>query len=262
MDKLGINLVNHLENVALIYWKIEQNCEILKYKDVLKQVIKISLFIEENNVPKESTIGICCGKSFSLVLLTLGVLESDYSFCYITKDDIENNLDDFNVKYLFSETKLFNENIKFKKTLILNEKELYFYNSTSIKDLKLYNDAGDKMNRICYSITTSGTTGKKKIVRVSYHSIYSNMKSLQNIFQLNGTDVIFSASPTSFDVFILDMLMAFYTGASLLIIPENLRFNTFVFSKVTFFQTTPTLFQQYGLENITTKILHSTSSLK
>ena len=97
MDKLGINLLKHHDNTALIVRK-EGEQKVL-YRDLLKQVFKISFIIEsESDIPKCSIIGICGDKSYALVALTLGIIETDNSFCYLTKDE----LDDLNIEYFFS----------------------------------------------------------------------------------------------------------------------------------------------------------------
>jgi acyl-CoA synthetase len=271
MEKLGISLVNHLENSALIIWNKNKTCTTVKYKSLLKDVLKLSLFIEGEGVPAHSTVGIHGEKSYALITMTLGILEHEScSFCYLKKDDIENSssLDDFGVKYFFSDTPFSsNTNVELVRKLSICDLNYYFYRTHSTKEQKVFTDAGDEMNKICYTITTSGTTGKRKIVRATYNSIVPNITSLQKIFSLNSTDVILSSAPLTFDVFLVDLFLALHSGAALMIIPNELRFDTFVFDSsdstgVTFLQITPTIFLQYGNENIRQKIMHAQSRLK
>lgn len=262
MEKLDINLLKHHDNVALIVRK-EGEQKIL-YRDLLKQVLKTSLFIEsESDIPKCSTIGIYGDKSYALVALTLGIIETDNSFCYLTKDE----LDDLNIEFFFSLVPISLITIELRKTLVLCDTSIYFYETTSTKEVKQFNYADDNMNKVCYRITTSGSTGRRKIIHVTYNSIHPNIKGLQEIFKLDQSDVVLSASPITFDVFIVDLFLALHSGSSLLILADNHRFDTSIYSKasdksVTFLQMTPTIFRQYGLDNIKSKILHSESSLK
>ncbi|KAG5676644.1 hypothetical protein PVAND_006463 [Polypedilum vanderplanki] len=272
MERLGINLVNHLENNALIIWSLKNNeriCELIKYKDLLKQVLRLSLFIEGEEISSKSIIGILSDKSYSSIALSLAIIEQSFAFCYITKENIENScLDEFDIKYFFSDSQLHSQtNIKLIKKLKVCDENYYFYKTTSIKQFKNFKDAGNKMNQIVYCVATSGTTGKRKIVRVTYNSILPNIESLQNIFKLNSTDVLLSSAPITFDVYLMDLFLALYSGASLKIIPNELRFDPFVFDSnesksVTFIQMTPTIFHQYGNEIIKNKIMHAHSRLK
>lgn len=264
MDKLGINLVDHHEHTAVIV-KTSRNTEKILYKNLLKHVLKVSLFIEEfEDIPKSFTIGINADKSFALIALTLGIIESGYSFSYMTKDDLCKS-DDFG--YFFSLSQCHSKDVELQRTLTLFDTTIYFYKSKNSKKTTQFHNANDEMNNVCYRISTSGTTGKKKLIHVTYKSIYSNLKSFSKIFKLSHTDVILSSAPVTFDVFVLDLLFTLHSGAAILFLENSLRFDPSVFAResderVTFLQMTPTLFKQYGIENIQRKILHSESCLK
>lgn len=268
MDKLGINLLNHHEHTALIVRR--DKIQKISYRDLLKQVLKASLFIESEQIDNKYTIiGIHKEKSLELVTLSLGIIEADYPFSYITNDDIFNNeFYELGIEYFFSSVQINLGTIELRKTLLICGTTLYFYKTKNPKEPKKFNCADNEMNKICYRIATSGTTGKKKHIHVTYNSIYPNIKSLSQIFKLDHRDVILSASPITFDVFIIDLFLALYSGSCLLITDDKHRFDTSLYSKnnceesVTFLQMTPTIFQQYGLENIQSKILHTESSLK
>lgn len=264
MEKLGINFKN-LDATALINVKRDQSTEIMSYKDLLKESMKVSLVIEEFEVPKESTIGILDRKSFSLMAITLGILEADFSFCYVNEEDLRIDLIDYNARFVFSESK--QTDLKLLKHLRIFGKEIYFYQFDIVRNLTKFNETDNSMLNICYAIKTSGTSGKKKTVHVTYSAILPNITSLQRTFQLNKSDVILSVSPISFDPFIVDLFLALHTGCAIMFIHDSLRFNTNFFSNfestgVTYMQITPTLFQQFGIENIQKRILNANSSLK
>lgn len=267
MEKLGINLLDHIESTALIFVKFENNEKshtTISRKDLLKQVLKLTLFIEGEGLPIKSTIGICSKKSYAQIALSLAIIDQSCAFSYIVKDDIlMERLDDFDVKYFFSDSQLAeNSSVKLVKKLTVCDEPYYFYKTASTKKGRVYNDAGDEKNQICYSITTSGTTGRRKVVRVTYNSIIPNIESLQKVFQLNSSDIVLSSAPITFDVFIMDLFLSLYSGAALKIIPNELRFDPAEATSVSFIQITPTIFTQYGLENIQKKIMHAHSRLK
>lgn len=190
----------------------------------------------------------------------MGIIEAGFPFCYI--DKFEESI----IGHFFSLSQVNLSNVEQKGTLKVCDTTIYFYNSKSTREIKEFNYANNEMNKICFRIGTSGTTGKRKVIYVTYNSIHANIKSFSNIFKLDKNDVVLSSSPITFDVFAMDLFFTFASGAALLFIADNQRFDHSVFSKdtfsVTFLQITPTIFKQYGLENIQKKILHSQSSLK
>lgn len=266
MEQLEIRFQN-LDKIALISIKQDKTKDELKYKELLKEIIKTTLTIEEFDVPINSCVGIMLKKSFSLVALTFGVLEANLPFCYIeNKDDLQTDMIDFNSRYIFTECKLDHlSNFKLLKSITICGKEnIYFYKLDIVRNLQLFDDPTYKL---CYAIKTSGTSGRKKIVHATYKSICPNITNLQRIFQLTSNDIILSMSPITFDPFIVDLFLAFRAGCSLLFVDNSLRFDPFLFTKdestgVTFLQMTPTLFQQFGIENIQKRILSDHSSLK
>lgn len=270
MDRLQIDLTKFLDETALINYT-KNKIDFIKYKDLLKQSLKINLVLEDENVTRKDsvTIGIVCKKSPAAISLILAILEADLAFCFITEQDFPHELDKLGIKYFFSDEILFNADnfVTLRNSFDVFGTKIRLYKSTSIEPVRIFDDCGDPLNRICYTISTSGTTGQRKIVRVTYNCIASNVVSLQGIFQLRS-DVIYSSAPCTFDVFVLDLFLALHSGSALLIVDDNLRYSEeslevfFSSVGVTFMQITPSLFQQYGIENIQRRILHPESSLR
>lgn len=272
MERLKVDLTKHSDKTAIIHYKRDKTSGEVNYKDLLKQILKVDLLLKSENFSKtESTsIGVLCKKSPSAISLVLAIIESDFSFCFITKDDVSLYLDKLGIKYFFSDEVLdCNDFLTLRNSLDVLDRKIYLYKTSSQEIVRTFQDNGDPMNRICYTVTTSGTTGQRKVVRVTYNCISSNVVALQNIFRLDS-QVIYSSAPCTFDVFVLDLFLALHSGSALMIVDENLRYSDesldFMFSSkatgVSFLQITPSLFQHYGLDNIQNKILHQDSSLK
>lgn len=272
MERVKIDLTNHLDNTALIHYRHDGSTDNIKYKDLLRYILKVGLVLESEEMLRSqfTTVGILCRKNPSAVALSLAIMEADFAFCFISKSDIPSELDKLGIKYFFSDENLQNDDYHtLRNSLDVFGQRIRLYKSKSVLDIRVFKDLGDPMNRICYTITTSGTTGKKKIVRVTYSSIAPNVVCLQKIFRLHK-DVIYSSAPFTFDVFMLDLFLALHSGSALMLMDESLRYSdesmNFMFTSestgVTFIQITPSLFQQYGLDNIRNKILHKSSSLK
>lgn len=275
MERVKIDLTKYLENPAIINYNKSHNkseAKVFKYKDLLKQTLKVGLIIEDEIISRSEnvTIGILCSSKSIAIPLILAIIEADLAFCIIAKDDIPHELNNLGMKYFFSDESLFEKNfLILRNSLDVFGQKIRLYKSGNQESLRTFSDLGDPMNRICYVVSTSGTTGSRKIVRVTFNSITSNVVSLQKIFRLHN-DVIYSSAPATFDVFVLDLFLTLHSGSALMIVDEKLLYSeeslNFMFSKesstsVTFMQITPSLFQLYGLENIR-KILHPNSSLK
>uniref|UniRef100_UPI0037E8EB12 beta-alanine-activating enzyme n=1 Tax=Semicossyphus pulcher TaxID=241346 RepID=UPI0037E8EB12 len=122
---------------------------------------------------------------------------------------------------------------------------------------------------LAYVLHTSGTTGLPKIVRVPHRCILPNILHLRSLFQMSVDDVVFLASPLTFDPSVVDMFLALSLGAQLLIVPSVMkkrprRLAQLLFRdhKTTVLQVTPTLLVRFGQHALRQEVLSSTSSLR
>lgn len=273
MERLKIDLNSFSEKNALIHYYLrDKAAKIIKYKELLEETNKVGTVIKALVLSKNQSnaIGISCSKNPSAVAIVLGVIQSEFAFCFINKEDIPERLHKLGIKCFLSDKIVKTDDVlKLQNSFEVFGRKIHVYETSCMKEIREFKDLNDSSNRICYTITTSGTTAHRKIVRVTYNSIASNVFALQNIFQLNN-DVIFSSAPCTFDVFALDLFLALHSGSALMLMEEQMRYTNeslnlmFAISStsVTFLQITPSLFQQlYGIDHIR-EILHSRSSLR
>ncbi|KAK7495282.1 hypothetical protein BaRGS_00013464 [Batillaria attramentaria] len=76
---------------------------------------------------------------------------------------------------------------------------------------------------LAYCITTSGTTGTPKIVRVPHACIVPNIVDLKREFKPGVGDVTFLTSPLTFDPSMIDIFVTLTSGAALLIVPSAVK---------------------------------------
>ncbi|OXB55049.1 hypothetical protein ASZ78_015064 [Callipepla squamata] len=131
-----------------------------------------------------------------------------------------------------------------------------------------YKDVGQQCS-IAYLLHTSGTTGTPKIVRVPHTCIVPNIQHLQSIFEITQDDVLFLASPLTFDPSVVELFVALTSGASILILPNAVKMMPvelsaalFVHHHVTVLQATPTLLRRFGADIIKSTVLSANSSLR
>ncbi|XP_069780714.1 beta-alanine-activating enzyme isoform X2 [Narcine bancroftii] len=122
---------------------------------------------------------------------------------------------------------------------------------------------------LAYILQTSGTTGAPKIVRVPHQCIVPNIQHLMSIFDISSDDVIFMASPLTFDPSIIEIFMALCSGATLLIVspaiklmPKRLTKVLFSHHNVSVMQATPTLIKSLGSNILKSVVLSTNSSLR
>ncbi|KFV15375.1 Acyl-CoA synthetase family member 4, partial [Tauraco erythrolophus] len=131
-----------------------------------------------------------------------------------------------------------------------------------------YMDLGQK-NSLAYVLHTSGTTGIPKIVRVPHKCIVPNIQHLKSIFEITQDDLLFLASPLTFDPSVVELFMALTSGASILVVPNTIKMmpvelsaTLFHHHQVTVLQATPTLLRRFGAHIIKSTVLSANTSLR
>uniref|UniRef100_A0A8C4ZRG8 Aminoadipate-semialdehyde dehydrogenase n=1 Tax=Gadus morhua TaxID=8049 RepID=A0A8C4ZRG8_GADMO len=126
-----------------------------------------------------------------------------------------------------------------------------------------------KKGDFAYVLHTSGTTGLPKIVRVPHKCIVPNIQHLRSLFQIGAEDLVFLASPLTFDPSVVEIFLALSSGARLLIAPSVIkkapnRLAKLLFKdhKTTVLQVTPTLLGRFGHRTLTEEVLSAGSSLR
>ncbi|NWI93187.1 ACSF4 enzyme, partial [Pitta sordida] len=131
-----------------------------------------------------------------------------------------------------------------------------------------YMDAGQK-DTLAYVLHTSGTTGIPKIVRVPHKCIVPNIQHLKSIFEITQEDVLFLASPLTFDPSVVELFVALTSGASIVVVPNTIKMRPVELSAalfhhhhVTVLQATPTLLRRFGAHIIKSTVLSANTSLR
>ncbi|NXC71705.1 ACSF4 enzyme, partial [Anhinga anhinga] len=131
-----------------------------------------------------------------------------------------------------------------------------------------YMDVGQKYS-LAYVLHTSGTTGIPKIVRVPHKCIVPNIQHLKSIFEITQDDLLFLASPLTFDPSVVELFIALSSGASILIVPNTIKMvpvelsaALFRHHHVTVLQATPTFLRRFGAHIIKSTVLSANTSLR
>ncbi|XP_036212617.1 beta-alanine-activating enzyme isoform X2 [Bactrocera oleae] len=244
---------------------------------VLKEVTGVLQQFDHYNITPNTGIALrILGHSPNNIALILSILNYNCYFIPLHFTNIhynfENVLNAHGATYVITDLKC-DDTKNCKQIGILNimDNEMYLFQNISM-DRKLYDEDCD----LCYSVSTSGTTGLPKIVQVPYSCVAPNILTLCTRLKVSENDVIYLCAPPTFDPFVVDFFLALISGASLLICPAKLRLNSKkhinilwpkprgeqVLKGTTILQATPSFFRLFGEAIIKEVILHENNSLR
>jgi acyl-CoA synthetase (AMP-forming)/AMP-acid ligase II len=133
--------------------------------------------------------------------------------------------------------------------------------SYAIKPLR---DSENRINNIAYMIFTSGTTGKPKGILITYDNLKEFVCSISERINFKNKTII-SFTSVSFDIFILESVVAMYNHMKIVILEDQYRRNpkkiieTILSAHVDFIQCTPSSMRM--LINYSSLFLNSIKTL-
>lgn len=131
-----------------------------------------------------------------------------------------------------------------RKKNIIDESEANFMIDNSYQIKHLRNVDYCNSNNIAYMIFTSGTTGMPKGIEITYGNLMEFVYSISNTINFKNRTIV-SFTSISFDIFILESLVALYNHMTIVILKDEYRRNpqkiteTILDYHVDFVQCTP-----------------------
>ncbi|RKR04557.1 amino acid adenylation domain-containing protein [Flavobacterium sp. 90] len=190
-------------NIAVIFDKRS-----LTYKELNEQSNQFALYLREKyDIQADDIIGIKLHKSDLFILAILGVLKSGGAYVPI------------DVNYPQERISYIEEDIKSKVVIDALELSLFF----DVLD-NYSKDNVEKINgstNLAYVIYTSGTTGNPKGAMVEHTSSVNMSLDQIRSFEIIDRDKIVWFASVAFDASISEIMMAFYSGATLCIPSEE-----------------------------------------
>ncbi|XP_069378484.1 beta-alanine-activating enzyme [Paralichthys olivaceus] len=270
----------------------------LRYREVVELSADLSHVLRDNCADCNGVIGLYCSDDLLIPVWILGILQSPAA--YVPLDPEAPGLlsarvmNQCRLKYCAVKTDLlprFQTAVvkhmsvdvcvvlpKFKLTVVtllpvtehnpVTQQTVLKTDAAEVCDTALVQkDCGHK--DLAYVLHTSGTTGFPKTVRVPHKCILPNILQLRSLFQMRADDVVFMASPLTFDPSVVDIFLALSSGAQLLIIPSvikkmpnRLAQLLFKHHNTTVLQVTPTLLCRFGPRVLQQEVLSCGSSLR
>jgi amino acid adenylation domain-containing protein len=202
-------------NVAVVFEGKE-----LTYTELNEQANQLAKFIKDKySIKQQQIIATLLPKSIDLIVSFLAIEKLGCIYLPIDinypKDRIDYIIQDSNAEIVLNKNdiaKILNIN----KSHVSSKKSLYYVNNieTHIK----YND-------LSYIIYTSGSTGIPKGVLIEHHSNINMSLDQIRKFGINSEDRVVWFASVAFDASISEIMMSFYSGATLCIPTEEQQKN-------------------------------------
>ena len=215
VELLKENLRHYANHTALVYQD-----EKLSYRQLDEMSDNLAHKLEKAGVRSGAVVGIVAHQSFEMIIGVLGIMKSGAAFLPIGAENpterIQFILKDSKAKALLS-TETIRDTIEYRGSFI----DLY--------DRKIFAGGGAEFQRkskpddIAYIIYTSGSTGFPKGVKISNKSLINLCYWHNTAFEVSAEDRATKYAGFGFDASVWEVFPYLLKGASIYIIPEEIR---------------------------------------
>ncbi|EDV24494.1 uncharacterized protein TRIADDRAFT_56341 [Trichoplax adhaerens] len=227
---------NYPHNLAVVYDDLDQKC-FLSYQQLANFSDQVANAIEDlfEHQTVDEVIGLYSKQDLALLPALLGILTSSAAYTPIDLSlptcDQDDWLDKLQISTVIVEEDLIQDFKRLKWTEDVRTKKIHGPNSINLL-----------------------------LVRRMSHT---------NQERKNNSDIVFLASPLTFDPSVVQIFIALATGAAILIAPNEIKIRPrqlckvlFHRNKITVFQVTPSMLYNFGNDLIKSDILSKSTSLK
>ena len=227
-------LFDHLNKFSKRTALISEKLEKLSYAELISRADKIG-----RQVSKKSLIFILCENNINSIIAYVGFIRSGNTVCLLDQNINDELLK--NIIHLYQPSFIFSN----KKKIIETTNDCGIENSFLYKNKKFINY---KINKnLALLLSTSGTTGSKKLVRISYKNLYSNSKAIIQYLKLNKSDKAITTLPMHYTYGLSIINTHLCVGAKLVVTRKNIIerdfWNLINIHKVTNFGGVPFTFE-------------------
>lgn len=199
MKKIRDKLNEKKNKTALII----NNGKKITYKYLVRLVENFTTYISEN-----SLIILKASNTLESIVVYLGAIFSNSTVILIGENDYMGNyIDAYNPKYIIIP--------KFVKETFLNYKKTKEFYNYIILENKIF--SFEFVNDIAVLLSTSGSTGNPKCVKISYENLLSNTESIINSLKIKENDITITTLPMNYSYGLSIINTHLYCGATIVL---------------------------------------------
>ncbi|WP_343693610.1 amino acid adenylation domain-containing protein [Chitinophaga sp.] len=195
---------------------------IITYNELYERGNQLAHYLLSQGVEREDKIGICMGRSLEMIVSIIGVLRAGAAYVPIDikypEERIRFMLEDTNVKLLLGTSDMADMVGDYPLFFIDSDQENLFHLPVSEPACTI------APNALAYIIYTSGSTGRPKGVMVEHKGIVSLSKADGRRYAIQRSSRFSVMASASFDGIVWEIYAGLLNGATLYIIPEDIRF--------------------------------------
>ena len=197
----------------------------LTYTELHEESNKIASYLIGNGLKKGEFVAIYLKRSIDTVISILGVIKA--GGVYVSLDPSHPNernsyiIEDIKTSFIITNASA-EQNLH---TLQLDS-SIHILSLEQLNDETLpqsFKEVQDQAQDVCYTIFTSGTTGKPKGTLIRQQGILNLVDYMQNDWQVTKQDKILQFATYSFDASVLDTFLSLLTGSLLYLIDDEER---------------------------------------
>lgn len=199
------NFGKYKNNIALISNKQEVTYEEL---DIVSREI-------QNLLNSSSLVFLVCTNTMDSVIAYVAIVKSGAKCLLVANNDIEHLLEKYKPHYIFSPKEK-----KIQGSLVKEFGDYVAYKTN-------YNIDYEINNKLAILLTTSGSTGSPKFVRLSYNNIISNTESISKYLNIDSSHRAITTMPMNYSYGLSIINTHLANGASIVLTEEPLMSKEF-----------------------------------
>lgn len=193
----------------------------LTYAELDAKANAMARTLQGLGVKPGTVVGLLADRSIDIIIAQLAVLKSGCAFMPVDANypdsRIQFMLEDINAPVMLTQTRFIKER-NFGKAIVANMDDPAIYN-TDTSPIAYQGNPHD----LCTVIYTSGSTGKPKGVLLEQRSICNTIHATIHDHEITPKDNVAKHASFSFDASLMEVFSALLSGATLHIIPEEIR---------------------------------------
>ncbi|PMG78017.1 non-ribosomal peptide synthetase [Vibrio lentus] len=174
------------------------------YQEIDKESRKVQLQIEQSGLTNSHVIALLASRKIETLFSLFGVIRSGLAFLPIDSRSPQERID-----------------------YIINASGAEYFIDDTQNINKTFNDCSNfgsidaKENKLAYLIYTSGSTGKPKGIKISKSALNHFIYAFNKEVKIGPGRIVLSSTSLSFDISILETLIAFVLGSKVIFSDDN-----------------------------------------